>query len=211
LDKKITTMQEVIETAGTITSAEELLDAELRSEVKHEFQNGKLIEMSGGLIEHNLVKGEIYSMLKNFVESKDLPFMVLDSDMKTWIEAFGIWHYPDVTVLSMPPQFYVTPKGKVRRDAITNPMLLVEVLSNKTRAFDKGEKFDHYCTLPTFREYLLIEPEKVWVKSIFIEDPAAGLHRVKIETDLKASIFLPSINCELPLEDIYKVLKGLEI
>ncbi len=204
-------MQEIFEVAEDVAiSPEALLDAELRSEVKHEFQNGKLIKMSGGLIEHNLIKGGIYSLLKAYIESLNLPFLVLDSDMKTWIEAYDIWHYPDVTVLAKPPQFYVTPKGKTRRDAIINPLLLVEVLSDKTRSFDQGEKFNDYCTLPSFREYLLVEPEKIWVKSIFLENPAAGIQRVKTETRLDASIYLHSLGCELRLADIYQALEWLK-
>lgn len=192
-----------------VLSAEAYLDMEARSPVKHEFDNGKLIEMAGGDIAHNLVKGEIFSLLKNLVESERLPFLVLDSDMKTWFSSLGKFVYPDVTVIAKPPQFYIAPSGKIRRDAIVNPVLIVEVLSDDTRDYDKGEKFDYYCTLESFREYLLIEPEKTWAKTIYLEDPANGLQRVRIFTDLTDKIHLHTLGCDLFLTDIYQVLDGL--
>jgi len=190
-------------------STDEYLDLEARSLVRHEFNNGKLLEMAGGDIIHNLVKGEIYSLLKTFVESSQLPCLVLDSDMKTWFPSLGKFVYPDVTVIAKPPQFYVAESGKLRRDAIVNPLLVVEVLSEDTRSYDKGEKFDYYCTLESFREYLLVEPEKTWAKTIYLEDAANGLHRVTTYTDPMASILLHSIGCEIRLADIYRVLEGL--
>jgi len=190
-------------------SAEDYLDMEARSPVKSEFDNGQLLEMAGGDIIHNLVKGEIYSLLKTFIESGQLPCLVLDSDMKTWFTSLGKFVYPDVTVIAKPPQFYIADNGKIRRDAITNPILVIEVLSDATRNYDKGEKFDYYCTLDSFREYLLVEPEKTWVKTIYLEDPANGLQRVTTYTDLSESIFLHSIGGEIRLADIYRVLEGL--
>jgi Uma2 family endonuclease len=191
-------------------TAEEYLDAEARASEKHEFDNGNLIEMAGGDITHNLIKGEIFSLLKQLIEANQLPFWVLDSDMKTWFPALDKFVYPDITVMSKPPQFYVAPNGKVRRDAIVNPVLIVEVLSHETRDYDKGNKFDGYCTLPTFREYLLVEPDKTWAKTIFLEDPANGLQRVKTYTDRADRVHLHSIGCDLALADVYRVLEELK-
>jgi Uma2 family endonuclease len=189
---------------------EQYLKKEDASEVKHEFQDGKLITMAGGLITHNILKSEILQLLTAFFRLNNLPFLALDSDMKTRIESANKFCYPDVTVIALPPDFYTTPAGKERRDIIINPLLVVEVLSNDTRSKDKGEKFEQYCTIPTFREYLLIEPEEVWAKSIYLEDPAAGLMRVKTETNRDASIHLHSIGYDLKLDDVYKALNNLK-
>lgn len=188
---------------------EQYLEMEQASDVKHEFHNGKQIAMAGGNYLHNRIKFEIAMLLELFFRSTGKQFEVLDSDMKTRIEASNTFCYPDVTVIALPPEFYATPAGKLRRDIITNPLLVVEVLSDDTRSKDKGEKFEQYCTIPTFREYLLVEPEQVWAKTVYLEDPAAGLMRVKTETNRDASIFLQSIDCELKLDDIYKALKGV--
>ncbi len=200
--------------AGTLAekgylTIEQYLELEQASDVKHEFHNGKQVTMAGGNYLHNKIKFEIAMLLELFFRSTGKQFEILDSDMKTRIEATNKFCYSDVTVIALPPEFYTTPAGKLRRDIITNPLLVVEVLSDDTRSKDKGEKFEQYCTIPTFREYLLVEPEQVWAKTVYLEDPAAGLMRVKTETNLEASIFLQSIGCELKLADIYKVLKSV--
>lgn len=192
-------------------SADEYLDLEARSPVKHEFNNGKLLEMAGGDYYHNKIKFEIAFLLEQMFRASRQELEVLDSDMKTWFPSLGKFVYPDVTVIAKPPQFYVAENGKLRRDAIVNPLLVVEVLSEDTRSYDKGEKFDCYCTLGSFREYLLVEPEKTWVKTIYLEDPANGLHRVTTYTDPAASVFLHSLGCEIRLADIYRVLEGLHL
>lgn len=70
-----------------------------------------------------------------------MPFLVLDSAMKTWFTSLDKFVCPDVTVLGKPPQFYVAANGALHRDAIGNPVLVIEVLSKGTRDYDKGEKF----------------------------------------------------------------------
>lgn len=163
--------EEITLSETPVLTAEAYLDAEARSPVKHEFDNGKLIEMAGGDYFHNKIKFEIALLLEQFFRASNKKFEMLDSDMKTWFASLVKFVYPDVTVIAKPPQFYVTPGGKTRRDAIANPVLIVEVLSDDTRDYDKGEKFDYYCTLESFREYLLIEPERTWAKTIYLEDP----------------------------------------
>ena len=192
-----------------VLSAVGYLDAEAHSKSKHEYHNGKLIEMAGADIYHNLIKGGFFTSLQNWITAQQLPFLVLDSDMKTWFPAKNKFVYPDLTVLQKPPQFFVTENGHVRRDALVNPMLIVEVLSPETAGYDKGEKFELYCSLDSFREYVLVEPETPWVKTIFIEDPANGIHRVKTVTDPNESFYLHTIGCSIVLGDLYKALEGI--
>lgn len=201
--------EEVALMESSVLTAEAYLDMEARSPVKHEFDNGKLIDMAGGDYFHNKIKFEIALLLEQFFRTSNKKFEVLDSDMKTWFPSLGKFVYPDITVIAKPPQFYVAENGKERHDAIVNPVLVVEVLSDDTRDYDKGEKFDYYCSLETFREYLLVEPEKTWAKTIFLEDPASGLQRVKTFTAAADKIHLHTVGCDLLLSDIYQVLKDL--
>ncbi len=182
---------------------EEYLEMEDQSLEKHEFDNGNIVEMSGALIPHNVVAGTCLRLLENIFLQENIPFWALNSDTKTRLEAFNKFVYPDVTVPDGQPEYYVTPSGKVRRDAITNPLLIVEVLSEGTRHYDKGDKFDQYMTIPSFREYVLVEPETPWVRVIHLSDPAAGIWQMQTETDLTKSVRLHTLGFDLPLADLY--------
>lgn len=196
-------------TAEDVMLAEDYLDAELRATEKHEFHKGKQTTMAGGDYFHNKIKFEIAMWLERFFRENGLDFEVLNSDMKTWLADDNRFVYPDVTVLSLPPAFFISETGQIRRDAITNPVLIVEVLSDETRQYDKSEKWERYCTLPSFREYLLVEPGFAWAKSIYLENPEEGIQRVQTATALEDSLVLHSLGCTLPLKDIYQVVQKL--
>lgn len=198
----------VAEKTYTIAEYLELEDA---ATTRHEFNNGTIIEMAGGTIPHNAVKGDILTFINIGVRNARLPHVVLNSDTKVRIEAQNRFVYPDVTVSDGMPVYYDTPEGKTRRDIIINPLLIVEVLSDDTRAHDKSEKFDDYCTIPGFREYILIEPEFVWVKSYYLQDPEKGLWKIQTFTDKNDALTLHSLQLNLKLEDIYAVLEKLPI
>lgn len=188
---------------------DEYLAREDASELRHEFHNGTLTEMAGGILPHNVIKGELYTLINLAIRGSKMPHMILNSDTKVRIEAENRFVYPDLTVSDGQPQYYRTPEGALRRDIITNPLLIIEVLSEDTRAFDKAEKLDSYCSIPGFREYILIEPESVWVKSLFLHDPAKRLWHMQTLTDRDGSLKLESINVEIALEAVYAVLEKL--
>jgi len=196
----------VLEKTYTI---EEYLEREDQSLEKHEFDNGNIIEMAGAFIPHNIVSGTCLRLLENaFIESNNL-FWALNSDTKIRIEAFNKFVYADVTVPDGQPEYYVTPAGKIRRDTITNPLLIVEVLSAGTRPYDKGDKFDQYMTIPSFREYVLIEPDTPWVRVLWLSDPATGLWQMQTETDPAKSVRLHTVGLDLRLTDLYRRVQAL--
>ncbi len=190
----------------TIAGYFELEDA---SEVRHEFNNGTITEMAGGTLPHNVVKGDAYTFFNLAIREKKIPHMVLNSDTKVRIETENRFVYPDLTISDGTPEYYNTPEGILRRDAIVNPLVIFEVLSEDTRNYDKGNKFDAYCTIPTFREYVLIEPETVWVNSLFLQDPAAGLWRRQVLTHLEDTLTIQSLDVALPLKELYAALDKL--
>lgn len=200
--------QETVHLQQTYT-IEEYFELEDQSLEKHEFDNGTLIKMSGALIPHNVVVGTCLRLLETFFIQENLPFWALNSDTKTRLEAVNKFVYPDVTVVDGNPEYYVTPNGKTRRDTITNPLLIVEVLSKGTRRYDKSDKFDQYMTIPSFREYVLIEPETSWVRVIWLADPATGLWQMQTETDMTKSVRLHTLGMDLGLEDLYRRVKAL--
>ncbi|MCK6691865.1 MAG: Uma2 family endonuclease [Thermoanaerobaculia bacterium] len=187
----------------------EYLAREDASEARHEFHNGTLIEMAGGILPHNMIKLRLAGMLDLLLERLKMPHVACNSDTKVRLEALNRFVYPDVTISDGQPVYYRAPEGNLRRDAIVNPLLIAEVLSEDTRAYDKSEKFENYCTIPGFREYVLIEPETVWVKRYFLQDPAKDLWHIQTITDRHAVLTFESLGLEISLDELYAVLDKL--
>ena len=127
----------------------EYLELERSSEVKHEYLRGEVFAMAGGTPEHARLAANIIGELTAALRGR--PCSVFTSDARVRIEATDRATYPDVTVVC----------GRLEHaaddpDSITNPVVIVEVLSDATEAEDRGEKFAHYRRLASLREYLLV-------------------------------------------------------
>ncbi len=178
------------------------------AEVRHEFQNGKTIEMVGGTLAHNAIKLRIARKLDQFVEEQNTPHGAQQRHQSPHRSRKPLL-LPDVTINDGTPAYYTTPEGHVRRDVIINPLVIVEVLSEDTCDYDKGEKFELYCSVPGFQEYLLIEPEEAWAKSLFLQDPVENLWKHEIFTGKDAVLPIRSFGLAIPLAEIYGVLEKL--
>ncbi|MBI4954425.1 MAG: Uma2 family endonuclease [Myxococcales bacterium] len=127
----------------------EYLAFELASAQKHEWLGGQISAMAGGTIEHGALALAAGSEIRNAL--RDKPCRVLSSDVRVRVLATGLATYPDVTVV----------RGRLETDpedanTVTNPVLVVEVLSDSTEAYDRGQKFAHYRRIPSLREYVLV-------------------------------------------------------
>ncbi len=131
----------------------EYLSREARSEVKHEFFEGQMFAMAGGTPLHALVSGNVAFALRVALSGK--PCRVFPSDLRIRIQASGLTTYPDVSVVCGEVQL-----DEVDPHAITNPGILVEVLSESTEAYDRGEKFAHYRRIPALRHVLLVSTSR---------------------------------------------------
>ena len=108
--------------------------------------------------------------------------------------------YPDALVISETPKYW--DENEV---LLINPLLIVEVLSKSTKKYDRQEKFDAYQTLPSFREYVLIDQTKMQIETRFREEP--DLWRYKTYTNPEDQIALKSIGCTVAMQDIYRKIK----
>ena len=131
----------------------EYLELEEISEIKHEWLDGEIVAMSGGTLQHSLLAVEVQTLLKLALRGR--PCRVFNSDARTRILATGLATYPDIAVVCGVAQ--TDPASSV---TLTNPCLVVEVLSQSTAAWDRGEKFKHYRHLHTLREYLLVSQDQ---------------------------------------------------
>jgi Uma2 family endonuclease len=136
----------------------EYLELEEASDTKHEYLRGEIFAMAGGTPEHGALMAAVIVHLG--IALGDRPCRIYTSDVRIRIEATELTTYPDASVVCGP---VVTSKSD--RNAITNPILIVEVLSDSTEAYDRGEKFDHYRHLPSLREYLLVSQRRQKLES----------------------------------------------
>ncbi len=124
-------------------------EAEQWSEEKHEWVDGTVFATAGGTQEHSFLAGAVFSELR--VALRGRPCRPLNSDMRVRSEASGNAYYADVVVVCGPGVPHPDDKHTV-----TNPTVLVEVLSPSTAAYDRGEKFEDYQTLPSLKDYVLV-------------------------------------------------------
>jgi Uma2 family endonuclease len=136
---------------------EEYLALEETAEFRSEYYNGQILPMAGGTPNHNRITVNVGSTLSLALAEQDCDVFI--SDMRLWIPRKGLYTYPDIMVVEGELSF-----GEGRRDTITNPLLIVEVLSDSTKNYDRGEKFEFYRTLDSFREYILVDQYKVHVE-----------------------------------------------
>lgn len=164
----------------------EYADLELKAPYKSEYFNGEIFAMAGGSMPHSEIKVSIISLLRSSVDRHRC--RVLDSDFRIRVAATGFQTYPDASVVCGAPQF-----GLGRRDCLENPTVIVEVLSESTQAFDRGEKFEHYKKIPSLREYVLAwqtrprleifrrQPDGTWLASTFDGiDSSAALESIGV-------------------------------
>lgn len=164
------------------------------TDVKHEYVAGQVFAMSGGSYEHSLITANLAGELRQRL--KDGPCAVLSSDMRMRIEAADACAYPDVSVLCGEPLFHDT-----RRDVLANPVLIAEVLSPSTEAYDRGGKFALYRRLPSLRHYLLIAQDQVSV-DVFTRRPD-DRWLLDAYADPEAEIVLDALDCRLSVREIY--------
>ncbi|MYA72137.1 Uma2 family endonuclease [Candidatus Poribacteria bacterium] len=162
--------------------------------VRSEYMNGKIIGRSSSNWAHNLIAGNIVAELYTRLKSREC--FVFANQMRVSIPSANSYFYPDVGVVCEEPRF-----EDDLFDILLNPIVVVEVLSPSTEAYDRGDKFAHYRQLQSLQEYVLVSQNKVRVD-----------HYVRhttqwILTDFQAleqHLPLTSIQCELPLQEIYE-------
>ncbi|MFP4063297.1 MAG: Uma2 family endonuclease [Halochromatium sp.] len=161
---------------------------------RSEYVAGEVFAMAGGSEEHNLIVANLVRELGN--QFKGRPCRVYASDMKVHIAEADVGTYPDVMVICGERQFH-----DGRRDVVTNPTLIVEVLSDSTEAYDRGDKFRHYRSLDSLQAYLLLSQSRMQAE-LFIGQ-ADGTWMLSSYQEPSASIRLPMLEVELSLAEVY--------
>lgn len=172
---------------------EEYFALEEASEIKHEFYRGEIFAMTGGSVNHNRITGNVFAEIRTRLKSSTCEAFV--NDMRVLIQAHNLYTYPDVMVVCGGVDV-----ADKRNDTVTNPQVIVEVLSPSTQAYDQGEKFAFYRAIPTLQEYVLIHQEKPHI--IHYRKQEDGWLLTDLLT-LDETLILSSINAEIPVRRIY--------
>ena len=175
-------------------SLQEYLTLERRADHKSEFLGGEIFAMAGASFTHNAIVANIVTELRSRLRGG--PCRPVANNQRVQILATGLNTYPDVVVVCGEPHF-----TDDFLDTLVNPTVLVEVLSDSTEAYDRGEKFAHYRRIETLLDYMLVTQHKERVE-LFTRQPD-GQWLLSVAEGLEARMVLPSLGCELALSDIY--------
>jgi Uma2 family endonuclease len=173
-------------------SEEEYLARERNAETKSEYFSGRIYAMAGASRRHNLINVNVTSEIRN--QLKGRPCEVYTSDMRLHIPVTGLYTYPDVLVVCGRPQ--IEPG-----DNLTNPRVIIEILSPSTARYDRGGKFAHYQTLESLTDYILISQHEVRVNHYVRGENNEWLQATA--TQLESVLRLDSIDCDLALAEVY--------
>lgn len=178
-----------------IFTPENYLALERASEIRHEYLDGFVYAMAGESPEHSTIcfniSGIIHAQLRN------KPCRGFSPNMKVRTDPGGLFAYPDLAVDCAEPLFHDD-----KRDVLVNPTVIFEVLSPSTEGYDRGEKFLRYRTqIASLKDYVLVSQDRPRVEHYALQ-PGDEWPCEEVE-GLTGVLFLPSIDCRLPLAEIY--------
>ncbi len=181
-------------------SARDYLLLERRAETKSEYLDGQIVSMVGGSLRHSLISGNLVGELGRRL--RDSSCQVHPSDLRVRIVSANVYTYPDVTVVCGEPRL-----EDEQGDSLLNPLLVAEVLSPTTEAYDRGAKLRWYQTIESLSDYLLVSQTLPRIEH-YARHGADGWLYTAAE-GLDAIVPLASLGIELPLGEVYaKVVFG---
>ena len=175
-------------------SYEDYVRTEAESPFKREWLNGEVFAMAGGTTEHGALAMAMGWALGNAIAQR--PCRVFSSDVRVKVLATGLSTYPDASVVC--GSLETAPNDE---HAVTNPILLLEVLSDSTEAYDRGEKFAHYRRIPSLREYVVVSQRE---RHIEVHRRNEAGRWELFETGPDGSVELASLGCTLRIDDVYR-------
>jgi Uma2 family endonuclease len=184
--------------AKKIYTVEEYFELEAKTAFKSEYLNGEIIAMAGASTNHQRIAKDTLIYLEN--ELVDTACEAFIGDMKVQVKEGEDYTYPDVLVVCGGLNYLAN-----HDDAITNPCLIVEILSKSTQRYDKSSKFERYKQIATLQDYLLVAQTKVAVT--YFHKEADGTWQASSYYDLNQAVLLKSIQLSLPLSAIYRRVK----
>jgi Uma2 family endonuclease len=174
---------------------EEYLALEETAEYKSEYIDGEIAPMTGGSINHNRIVRNVLTLFTVALDSTECE--ALGGDMRLWLPEYNVFTYPDITVICDDPVFYPG-----RTDTISNPVLIVEVLSPSTEDDDRGTKFQRYRSLPMLHDYILIHQSNAQIEHYGRTQNGGWL--LTETKGFEAVLDISTFEIKLPLAQVYE-------
>ena len=179
----------------TYLTPEEYLEQERKAETRSEYFQGEVFAMAGASRRHGLIVTNLIRDLSEKLRKRDCN--VYSTDLRLAVNPAGLYTYPDVLVVCGGEEVL-----DQHDDTLLNPTLLIEVLSESTKDYDRGQKFESYRKLSSLREYLTVAQDKIHIEQ-WTRQPDNGWI-LREYSDAAEIIELPSIDVDLQLADIYE-------
>jgi Uma2 family endonuclease len=179
----------------TYITPEQYLEIERKAEFKSEYYQGEMFLMSGAREPHNVIVWNLARELGQQLRKR--PCRAYMNDMRVLVNATGLYTYPDVAAVCGEPQFL-----DETRDTLLNPSLIVEVLSPSTEIYNRIRKFEHYRSVESVSEYLMLASERVSAE-LYTRQPD-GHWLLTFAGRLEDSLDLQSVGAHLALADLYE-------
>jgi Uma2 family endonuclease len=176
---------------------EEYIQHEIETGQRYEYHDGLIYALAGGSLEHALLVGNIYSELRNGLRSQQSNCKPITSEAKLFIKSENKYLYPDSMVICGEVE-----RPEANKDAVANPVLIVEVLSKSTAEYDRGDKFHFYRQIPTLSEYVLIDQSR-YVVEVYYKQSGNNLWRISRYEGLDQMIKFQSLALEISMKELY--------
>jgi Uma2 family endonuclease len=180
----------------------EYLELEEKAEFKSEYRDGEIVAMAGGTMNHNLIAGNLFAALKFGLRGKD--YIVCIGDVRLSTPSSRQYTYPDVMVIQGAPIY-----SEKNTTTVTNPCIIIEVLSKSTKNYDRGDKFDYYRSIPSLQEYILVDQSGYHL--IQYVKTAETQWLLTDYYDADAILKMATVDCAIALSDIYDRVNFNEI
>jgi Uma2 family endonuclease len=177
---------------------EEYLAIERDSDIKSEYFGGEIFAMAGASREHNKISTNIVRVLGNQLLEK--PCSIFASDMKVKMKEIKKYTYPDIVVVCGNEEY-----DDEYNDILINPIVIIEILSDSTEAYDRGDKFSHYQFISTFSEYILVSQYIRKIEKFLRQKNDTWIYSKYEKAEDIVSI--ESIKCNLPVHEVYREVK----
>ncbi len=175
-------------------TVEEYFALEAKAERKSEFFDGEMFAMAGASREHNVLTRNLTAELHNRLRGG--PCQVFVADQRVKVDRTGLYTYPDLLIVCGTPEY-----APENRDTLTNPKVVIEVLSDTTEKYDRTTKFRKYKQLPSLMEYVLVSQDEPLIER-YVRSPDGSWAQSDF-VGLEATLSLAAVPANVPLAEVY--------